>query len=47
MDCAIYVSKTKALIRCAVTVQLIYAYEFAHVKMRFSHDAAHLKIFNQ
>ena len=30
-----------ALINCADTVQLIFAFVFAHVKSRFSHDAAH------
>ena len=32
--------KTKALISCAVT--LIFAFVFAYVKRRFSHDAAHI-----
>ena len=34
------VAKTKALISCAVTAQLICAFVFA--KTRFSHDAAHM-----
>ena len=32
--------KTKALISCAVTGQLICAFCFAYTKSRFSHDAA-------
>ena len=32
--------KTKALISCAVTAQLICAFVFAYAKSRFSHDAA-------
>ena len=39
-DCTIYVAKTKALISCAVTAQLICAFGFAYAKRRFSHDAA-------
>ena len=34
-----HVSKTKALISCAVTKQLICAFVFAYVKSRFFHDA--------
>ena len=34
--------KTKALIRCAVTDQLICAFVLAYAKRRFSHDAAHI-----
>ena len=37
-----YVSKTRALISCAVTAQLINAFVFAYAKGRFSHDVAHL-----
>ena len=37
-DCTIYVAKTKALISCAVTVQLIYTFVFAYGRSRFSHD---------
>ena len=33
-----YVAKTKALISCVVTAQLIFVFAFA--KSRFSHDAA-------
>ena len=35
-DCIIYVSKTKTLISCAVTTQLICAFVFAYVKQVFS-----------
>ena len=37
-----YVAKTKALIRCAVTAQLICAFLFAYAKSRFSYDAAQI-----
>ena len=44
-DCTIYVlRKRKVLISCMVTVQLICGYVFACAKIRFSHDAAHLKL---
>ena len=33
-------SKTKALIRCAVTAQLICAFVFEYAKSKFSHDTA-------
>ena len=33
--------KTKALISCAVTAQMICTFVFAYAKGRFSHDAAH------
>ena len=36
-----YVVKTKALISCAVTAQLICAFVFAYAKSCFSHEAAH------
>ena len=39
-DCTIYVAKTKALISCAATVQLIFVFTYA--KSRFSHDMAHI-----
>ena len=42
MDCTIYVAKTKALISCAVTAQLICAFVFAYTKSRFSHEAAQM-----
>ena len=35
--------KTKALISCAVTAQLICAFDFAYLKVRFSHDEAQLR----
>ena len=41
-NCTFYVAKTKALISCAVTVQLICIFVFTFAKSRFSHDAAHL-----
>ena len=34
--------KTKALISCAVTAQLICAFVFAKAKVRFSHDVAQI-----
>ena len=43
MDCSINVMKTKALIRCTLTAQLIYAFVFTYGKSRFSHDAAHFQ----
>ena len=42
-DCTIYVAKTKALISCAVTAQLIWVFVFA--KSRFSHNEAHIIIY--
>ena len=38
----IHVVKTKALISCAVTAQLICAFVFAYAKSWFSDVAAHL-----
>ena len=38
MVCTIYMAKTKALISCEVTVQLICAFVFAYEKSRFSRD---------
>ena len=35
-----YVVKTKALISCVVTTQLICAFVFLYTKSRFSHNAA-------
>ena len=35
-----YVAKTKALISCAVTAQLICVFVFAYAKSRFSHNEA-------
>lgn len=34
MDCTIYLAKTKALSGCAVTAQLIGAFDFAYAKIR-------------
>ena len=39
----IYVVKTKALIRCAVTTQLICASVFTYAKIRFSGNAANIQ----
>ena len=44
-DCTIYVAKTKALISCAVTAQLICVFVFAFAKSRFSHNEAHIIIY--
>ena len=41
-DCTVYVAKTKALISCAVTAQLICAFVFTYEKINFSHDEAHI-----
>ena len=41
-DCTIRVAKTKVLISCADTAQLICALVFAYAKIRFSHDEAHI-----
>ena len=38
----IHVAKTKALISCAVTAQLICGFVFAYAKIRFSHVAAQI-----
>ena len=46
MDCAIRIAKTKALISCAVTAQLICVFVFTFVKSRFSPNEAHFKIWN-
>ena len=42
MDYTIYVVKTKALISCRVSFQLICAIVFTYVKGRFSYDEAHV-----
>ena len=42
MDCTTRVAKTKALIGCAVTAQLIRVFVFAYAINRFSHDTAHM-----
>ena len=41
-DCTIYMAKTKALISCAVTVQLICSFVFTYAKIWFSHGAAQI-----
>ena len=41
-DCSIHVAKTKVLISCAVTAQLICTFIFAHAKSLFSHDEAQM-----
>ena len=40
--CSFYVAKTKALISCAVTVQLICVFVFAYAKSHFSTNEAHI-----
>ena len=42
MDCTICIAKTKAMISCAVTVELICVFVFAYAKSRFSHNEAHI-----
>ena len=42
----IFVAKTKALISCAVTAQLICGFVFAYANCWFSHKAAHLFHYN-
>ena len=37
-DCTIYIAKTKVLISCRITEQLICAFVFSYAKSRFSHD---------
>ena len=41
-NCTIYVVKTKALISCTVTAQLICIFVFAYAKSKFSHDTAQI-----
>ena len=36
------IEKTKALISCAVTAQLICVFDFAYAKIRFSHNEAQI-----
>ena len=38
MDYTSYVAKTKTLISCVITAQLLCVFVFAYVKSRFSHD---------
>ena len=40
-------AKTKALISCAVTAQLICVFVFAYAKKRFSHEAAQIMSFSR
>ena len=42
----IHVAKTKVLISCAVTAQLICAFVLAYAKSRFSYDADLILIFH-
>ena len=44
LGCTISVAKTKVLISCGVTAQLICAFVFALAKIWFSHDAAQIQI---
>ena len=41
-DCTFDEAKTKALISCAATAQLICAFVFAYAKIRFSNDVAQM-----
>ena len=41
-DCTLCVAKTKALISCAVTAQLICAFVFAYADCWFSNAVAHI-----
>ena len=41
-DCTIYVVKTKALISCRATAQLVWAFVLAYARSRFFHDAAQM-----
>ena len=43
-DCIICVAKTKALISCAVTAQLICGFVFAYAKSRLSQDVAQITV---
>ena len=42
VDHTIHAAKTKALISCVVTAQLICGFVFAYANCRFSHEVAHL-----
>ena len=44
MYCTIYVGKTKVLIRCLITAQLICVFVWAYAKSRFSHDASQMSL---
>ena len=41
-NCTICLAKTKALISCAVTAQLICGFVFAHAKVWFSHEVTQM-----
>ena len=41
-DCTIDVAKTKALISCAITAQLLCVFVFAYAKSRFSQNEAQI-----
>ena len=41
-DCTIYTAKTKVLISCTLTAQLICVFVLVYAKNSFSHDAAHM-----
>ena len=43
-DCTVCVAKTKALISCVVTAQLICVFVLAYAKSQFSHDTAHISL---
>ena len=40
-----HVVKRKALISCAITTQVICAFDFAYAKSRFSHDVAQMEVY--
>ena len=42
-ECTINVAKTKVLLRCTITAQLICVFVFAYTLIRFCHDAAQLQ----
>ena len=42
-DCTICIAKTKVLISCTVTAQLISIFVFAYAKGRFAHDAVPIR----
>ena len=44
MERTFRMAKTKALISCAVTAQLICVFVFAYAKSRFSHNEAQFMI---
>ena len=42
-----HVAKTKALISCEVTAQLICVFVFAYAKSRFSHNETQMLCYNK